>query len=139
MKRVGCSPSSSSAPSPSPRPTGRRATRRTGRARIALYRIAPDKQLDFLKWLAVQDEVAKEAGVATVQLYAHLDGDAWDYAAIWPPTAPEQDKKLDEIRARKGLKVGFPSALSFASCCPGTRTRSRWDPRAPRARAQAAK
>jgi hypothetical protein len=84
-----------------------------GRVRIALYRIAPGKQIDFLKWLAIQDEVAKDAGVPEVQIYAHLDGDAWDYAAIWPLTTPEQDKKLDEIRARKGLKVGFSSALEF--------------------------
>jgi hypothetical protein len=84
-----------------------------GQHRIALYRVAPGKQLDFLKWMALQDEVAKEAGVPAVELYAHLDGDAWDYAGIWPVTTPEQDKKLDEIRARKGLKVGFPSALEF--------------------------
>jgi hypothetical protein len=43
---------------------------------ITIYRIAPGKQLDFLKWLAIQDETAKEAGIPTVQLYAHLDGAA---------------------------------------------------------------
>jgi hypothetical protein len=84
-----------------------------GQLRIALYRVAPGKQLDFLKWMALQDEVAKEAGVPTVQLYGHLDGDAWDYAGIWPVTTKEQDLKLDEIRTRKGMKVGFPSALEF--------------------------
>ena len=85
-----------------------------GRVRITIYRIAPGKHLDFLKWLAVQDEVAKEAGVATVQLYAHLDGDSWDYLGIGPATSPEQDKKLDEIMARKGFKTGFPAAIASA-------------------------
>ena len=28
-------------------------------------------------------------------------------------TTPEQDKKTDEIAARKGLKTGFPAALEF--------------------------
>ena len=84
-----------------------------GRARITIYRIAPGKHLDFLKWMAAQDEVAREAGVATVQLYAHLDGDAWDYLGIGPVTTPEQDKKTDEIAARKGLKTGFPASLEF--------------------------
>ena len=84
-----------------------------GRARITIYRIAPGKHLDFLKWLAIQDEVAKEAGVPTVQLYAHLDGDSWDYVGIGPVTTPEQDKKTDEIAARKGFKTGFPAALEF--------------------------
>jgi len=87
--------------------------KKDARARIALYRVVAGKHLDFLKWLALQDEVAKEAGVPAVQLYAHLDGDAWDYAAVWPVTTPEQDQKLDEIRSRKGLKVGFVSALEF--------------------------
>jgi len=84
-----------------------------GRARITIYRIAPGKHLEFLKWLAIQDEVAKEAGVPGVELYAHLDGDSWDYVGIGPVTTPEQDKKLDEIMARKGFKTGFPAALEF--------------------------
>jgi hypothetical protein len=83
------------------------------RARITIYRIAPGRQLDFLKWMAAQDEVAKEAGIATVQLYAHLDGDAWDYVGIGPVTTPEQEKKADEVAARKGFKTGFPAALEF--------------------------
>ena len=84
-----------------------------GRARITIYRIAPGRQLDFLKWMAAQDEVAKEAGIATVQLYAHIDGDSWDYLGVAPVTTPEQDKKADEIAARKGLKTGFPASLEF--------------------------
>ena len=84
-----------------------------GRARITIYRIAPGKHLDFLKWLAAQDEVAKEAGIGTVQLYAHIDGDSWDYVGIAPVTTPEQDKKADEIAVRKGLKVGVPASLEF--------------------------
>ena len=84
-----------------------------GRARITIYRIAPGKQLDFLKWMAAQDDVAREAGIATVQLYAHLDGDSWDYLGIGPITTPEQEKRADEIAAKKGLKTGFPSALEF--------------------------
>jgi hypothetical protein len=83
------------------------------RARITVYRIAPGKQLDFLKWMAAQDEVAREAGVATVQLYSHLDGDGWDFLGIGPVTTPEQDKRTDEIAAKKGLKVGLPAWLEF--------------------------
>jgi hypothetical protein len=84
-----------------------------GRARITIYRVAPGKQLDFLKWMAVQDEVAREAGVPTVQLYVHIDGDSWDYVGIAPVTTPEQDLKLDEITVKKGLKTGLPASLEF--------------------------
>jgi hypothetical protein len=83
------------------------------RARISIYHIAPGKHLEFLKWMAAQDEVSKEAGVATVQLYAHLDGDSWDYVGIGPITTPEQDAKKDEVAARRGLKTGLPAALQF--------------------------
>ena len=83
------------------------------RARITIYHIVPGRQLDFLKWMAAQDEVAKEAGIPTVQLYAHVDGDSWDYVGVAPVTTPEQDKKLDEIATRKGLKVGVPASLEF--------------------------
>jgi hypothetical protein len=83
------------------------------RARISIYHVAPGRQLDFLKWMAAQEDVAREAGVPAVQLYAHLDGDSWDYVGIAPVTTPEQDKKLDEVAARKGLKTGFPAALEF--------------------------
>jgi hypothetical protein len=84
-----------------------------GRARICIYHVAPGRQLDFLKWMALDDEIAKEAGIPPMQIYAHLDGDSWDYLGIGPATTPEQDKKKDDIAAKRGLKVGLPSALEF--------------------------
>jgi hypothetical protein len=83
------------------------------RARITLYRVVPGKHLDFLRWMAAQDEVARQAGVPTVQLYAHLDGDSWDFLGLAPVTTPEQDKKLDEIAVAKGLKIGPAAAFEF--------------------------
>jgi hypothetical protein len=84
-----------------------------GRVRVCLYRVAPGKHLEFLRWQATQDEVSREAGVAVGQLYAHLDGDAWDFMLIAPVTTSEQDKKKDEIAARRGLRTGLPAALEF--------------------------
>ena len=84
-----------------------------GRARISIYEVAPGRHLDFLKWLAAREEVAREAGVPATELYAHTDGDRWDYLLIWPMTTAEQDRKVDEMAAAKGLKTGFPAALEF--------------------------
>jgi hypothetical protein len=84
-----------------------------GRAKIAIYHVAPGRHLDFLKWQAAQDEVAKEAGVPVPQVYAHLDGDSWDYLLVGPVTTPEQDKRLDEIAKGKGLKTGVAASLEF--------------------------
>jgi hypothetical protein len=84
-----------------------------GRARISIYHVAPGRHLDFLKWLGAREEAAKEAGIPAAQLYAHVDGDSWDYLMIWPVTTPEQDRKLDDVAARRGLKTGFAASLEF--------------------------
>jgi hypothetical protein len=84
-----------------------------GRARISIYRVAPGRHLELLKWLAAREEITKEAGVPATQLYAHNDGDSWDYLLIWPITTAEQDRKLDELAARKGLKTGFAASIEF--------------------------
>jgi hypothetical protein len=83
------------------------------RARVSLYHVAPGRQVDFLKWLAAQDEVAKEAGLPVGQIYVHTDGDSWDYMGIAPVTTPEQDKKVEEIAKKKGLKTGFAVGLEL--------------------------
>jgi hypothetical protein len=84
-----------------------------GRALVALYHVAPGKHLDFLKWMAAQEEAAKEAGVAATQWYAHTDGDSWDYMAIGPVPTPDQEKKVDEAAKKKGLTIGFAASLEF--------------------------
>ncbi|HVR71271.1 MAG TPA: hypothetical protein VMT87_10545 [Vicinamibacteria bacterium] len=84
-----------------------------GHARVSLYRVAPGQQLAFLNWLAAREEVAKEAGIPAGQLYAHLDGDSWDYLLIAPVTSSEQDGKFDAIAARKSVKTGFAASLQF--------------------------
>ena len=83
------------------------------RARVSLYRVAPGKQLDFLKWLAEADAMDKEAGVPASQIYAHTDGDAWDYLGIAPDLSPDQQKKVDEVAKKHGRKTGFASGLEF--------------------------
>lgn len=94
-------------------PRWNQGTTDPGKARISVYEVAPGRQLDFLRWMASREDVARAAGVPATQLYAHLDGDRWDYLVIWPITTPEQDRKLDEQAAAKGLKTGFPAALEF--------------------------
>ena len=90
-----------------------------GRARISLYTASAGKQLDLLKWLAAREDVAKEAGVPAARLYAHMDGEGWDYLVIWPVTTPEQDQKMDELTTKKGLKTGFPASLEFRALLDG--------------------
>lgn len=83
------------------------------RARIALYRAAPGQQVALLKWLAAQDRVSQSVGLPASKLYAHTDGDSWDYLAIDPVTTPAQDKALDEAAKKAGLAIGPASSIEF--------------------------
>ena len=82
-------------------------------ALIRIYRIAAGKQLDFLKWLAEGDAMDKEAGVPVGQLYAHTDGDSWDYLVVSPDLSKEQQAKVVDVSRKHGRKTGFASGLEF--------------------------
>jgi len=83
------------------------------RAIIRIYRIAAGKQLDFLKWVAEGDAIDKEAGVPVGKLYAHTDGDSWDYLVISPDLSKEQTAKVDDASRKHGRKTGFALGLEF--------------------------
>lgn len=82
-------------------------------ARIALYRAAPGQQVALLKWLAGQSRAAQAAGVPTGKIYAHTDGDSWDYLAIDPVTTDAQDKAIDAAAKKIGMPTGAAASLEF--------------------------
>ncbi len=84
-----------------------------GKAMVSIYRVAPGKHLDFLKWQAAREAVSKAAGVAAAQWYVHTDGDSWDYVSVGPITSADQDKKVEELAAKAGLKTGYAASLEF--------------------------
>jgi hypothetical protein len=77
-----------------------------GRATVSLYRAAPGHQIELLRWLAQQDQIAAAAGVGPGQVYAHTDGDSWDYMVVFPQTTPAQDDALDAAAKKMGLPYG---------------------------------
>ena len=83
------------------------------KVRVALYRAAPGQQVALLRWLAGQDRVAAAAGVPVGQLYAHTDGDSWDYLAIDPVTTPAQDKAIEAAQKKMGLGTGPAQSLEL--------------------------
>lgn len=83
------------------------------RARIALYRAAPGQQVALLKWLDGQNRAAAAAGVPTGQIYAHTDGDSWDYLAIDPVTTPAQDDAVDAAAKKMGMAAGPAASIEF--------------------------
>lgn len=80
---------------------------------ISIYRIAPGKHLDFMKWMAAREAVAREAGVPATQWYAHIDGDSWDYLAIGPDTDGATSDKIDAMQRKRGLKSGPAGSIEL--------------------------
>lgn len=78
----------------------------SGRQVVSLYHAAPGHQVMLLKWIAQQDRVAAAAGVAPGQLYAHTDGDSWDYMVVFPQTTPAQDDAIDAAAKKMGVPYG---------------------------------
>ena len=83
------------------------------RALVSLYHAASGHQEALMRWLADQDRVAAAAGVAPAQVYAHTDGDSWDYMVIFPVTTAAQDDALDAAAKKLGLPNGPRAALEF--------------------------
>jgi hypothetical protein len=79
---------------------------------VSIYRIAPGHQVDFLKWMAAREAIARQLGVPDTQWYRHLDGDSWDYVAIAPDTRT-MDDKLDAAARQKGLTSGVKAGLEL--------------------------
>lgn len=72
---------------------------------VQIYHVAPGHHVDFLKWLDQQDKIAASAGVPGGKLYAHMDGDSWDYLVISPVTTAAQDAALDAAAKSMGINV----------------------------------
>ena len=84
-----------------------------GHVVVAIYRVAPGKQLEFLKWMAAREAIDREAGVGATQWYAHMSGDSWDYVAISPDIDDATSDKIDEMTRKRGLKAGPQGGLEF--------------------------
>lgn len=84
-----------------------------GKVLVSIFHVAPGKHLDFLKWQAAYEAVDKEAGLSIGQWYVHTDGDSWDFVSIVAQRTPAEDKKVEDLLKKKGLKTGFASALEF--------------------------
>jgi len=81
------------------------AAQDAGKALVSIYHVAPGQQVGFLKWLDQQDRISAAAGVAKGQLYAHTDGDSWDYVVIYPVNTDAQDAAFDAAGKKMGINT----------------------------------
>lgn len=74
---------------------------------IEIYHIAPGKQVEFLKLIALYDQANVQAGLPARQLYVHSDGAAWDFLLIQDEdVAPEKAKLRNEALKKLGAPTG---------------------------------
>ena len=83
------------------------------RAIISIYHAAPGHQEALLQWIAQQDRVSASVGMPANQVYAHTDGDSWDYLMIAPVTTEAQDDAFDAAAAKMGLPSGPKTGLEL--------------------------
>ena len=83
------------------------------RAIVSIYHAVPGHQEALLQWLAQQDRVAQSVGVPAPQIYAHTDGDSWDYLAVAPVTTEAQDAAIDAAATKMGLPSGPRAGLEL--------------------------
>jgi hypothetical protein len=77
---------------------------------VEIYRIAPGKHEEFLRFVAFLDEINIKAGLPARDLYIHNDGDSWDFIIIQPAATPP-DKSAALAKAWE--ESGAPSGADF--------------------------
>jgi hypothetical protein len=83
------------------------------RAIVSIYHAAPGHQEMLLQWLAQQERVGASVGLPASQIYAHTDGDSWDYLMIAPVTTEAQDQAFDAAAAKMGVTSGPKAGLEL--------------------------
>src|SRR3546814_10926094 len=76
-------------------------------ATVSLYRVAPGKHMDLLKWMAAREAIARDAGQHASQWYVHMHGDSWDSLVLPPTSSEETDKRAAEFMTQRSTTEGF--------------------------------
>lgn len=74
-----------------------------------IFKLAPGKQEEFVRSIALEDEVSKAGGQPPTQLFFHQNGADWDVLIMKPPGAdptPEQEAAMKARRKELGLPSG---------------------------------
>ena len=79
------------------------------KSRVAIYRAAPGQQVGLLRYLAQQERISQSAGLTPSQLYAHTDGDSWDYVVIDAVRTPAQEAAAKAAAMKMGMPAPGPA------------------------------
>ena len=80
---------------------------------IAIYKIVPGKQLEFIQWMAEWDKVYHEIGLEQPVWYRSIKGADWDFVVIYPPFDNAKEMEMEKVGKQRGLEIGFQWKLKF--------------------------
>ena len=88
-----------------------------GRTLISIYKAAPGKHMELVKWFAAREAAEKEAGGMPGHWFMHTDGADWDFVVVNHLASEKEEAeraaKIDEILKKKGLSTGMAASLEF--------------------------
>lgn len=100
--------SGSSAPEAAPA-----TTQEWPEAWFEIFRLAPGKHEEFVRRLALADEVARAGGQPPTQVFFHQHGGAWDVIVFKPVMGPEPTPEQEAAMAAKSKELGMESGPAY--------------------------
>ncbi len=82
-------------------------------ATFEIYRLAPGQHEEFVRRVALADQMRAAAGLAPVRLYFHQSGDAWDVLALKVASEDEMTPEQEAAMEARGRELGVPTGPAY--------------------------
>ena len=77
-----------------------------------IFKLAPGKQEEFVRSIALEDEVSKAGGQPPIQLFFHSNGADWD-VLIMKPSGPDPTPEQEAAMQARRKELGLPSGPAY--------------------------
>ena len=78
-----------------------------------IFKLAPGKQEEFIRRIALADEVSAAGGQPPIQLFFHENGADFDVIIFKPVTGVKPTPEQEAAMARKREELGMPSGPAY--------------------------
>ncbi|MHA4837840.1 hypothetical protein [Sphingopyxis sp. MSC1_008] len=78
-----------------------------------IFKLAPGKQEEFVRFIALGDEVSAAGGQPPTQLFFHENGAEFDVILFKPVSAAKPTAEQEAAMARRSAELGMPSGSAY--------------------------
>jgi hypothetical protein len=78
-----------------------------------IFKLAPGKQEQFIRSIALEDEVLKAGGQPPIKLFIHVDGADWDLLLMKPSSDYNATPEQEAAMLVKRKELGLPSGAAY--------------------------